>query len=112
MLDRGIAVGLGTDGIRDLWSPYGDGDLLRVALGFARLHGLRTDEDLAGAVELATSRAAGFVHRSWHDLVPGARADVVLLDAENVPDALVRAPARRLVVAGGRLVVADGELLG
>jgi cytosine deaminase len=35
---------------------------------------------------------------------------VVLLDAENVPDALVRAPARRLVVAGGRLVVADGEL--
>ena len=111
MLDRGIAVGLGTDGIRDLWSPYGDGDLLRIALGFARLHGLRTDGELARAVELATSRAAGFVHRDRHDLAPGARADVVLLDAENVPDALVRAPVRRLVVAGGRLVVKDGDLL-
>ena len=45
-----------------------------------------------------------------HGLDPGARADVVLLDAENVPDALVRAPARRTVIAGGRLVVSAGEL--
>ena len=111
MLDRGIAIGLGTDGIRDFWSPYGDGDLLRIALGFARLHGLRTDGELTRAVELATGRAAGFVHRDRHDLVPGARADVVLLDAENVPDALVRAPARRLVIAGGRVVAKDGELV-
>ena len=111
MLDRGIAVGLGTDGIRDLWSPYGDGDVLRIALAFARLHGLRTDDELARAVELATSRAAGFVHRDRHELVPGARADLVLLDAENVPDALVRAPVRRLVIAGGRVVAKDGELV-
>jgi len=111
MLDRGIAVGLGTDGIRDLWSPYGDGDVLRIALAFARLHGLRTDDELARAVELATGRAAGFVHRDRHELVPGARADLVLLDAENVPDALVRAPVRRLVIAGGRVVAKDGELV-
>jgi len=111
MLDRGIAIGLGTDGIRDLWSPYGDGDMLRTALAFARLHGLRADDELARAVELATGRAAGFVHRDRHELAPGARADIVLLDAENVPDALVRAPARRLVIAGGRVVAKDGELV-
>ena len=111
MLDRGIGLGLGTDGIRDLWSPYGDGDMLRIALGFARLHGLRTDAELTRAVELATTGAAGFVHRARHGLVPGARADVVLLDAENVPDALVRAPVRRTVIAGGRLVVSAGEPL-
>ncbi|ACQ79709.1 N-isopropylammelide isopropylaminohydrolase [Beutenbergia cavernae DSM 12333] len=111
MRDLGIPIGLGTDGIRDLWSPYGDGDILRIALGFARLHGLRYDEDLTYAVELATTRAASYVHRSVHDLVPGARADVVLLDAENVPDALMRAPRREVVVAGGRVVVDGGELL-
>ncbi|WGW12778.1 amidohydrolase [Saxibacter everestensis] len=110
MRERGIPAGLGTDGIRDLWSPYGDGDLLRIALNFARLHGLRTDEDLGYAVELATTRAAGFVHRPVHDLVAGARADIVLIDAENVQDALVRAPRRKLVVAGGRVVTRDGEL--
>lgn len=111
MRDRGLPLGLGTDGIRDLWSPYGDGDLLRVALDFARLHGLSTDEDLTRAVELATVGGAPFVHRVANGLVPGARADLVLVDAENVPDALVRAPRRRLVVAGGRPVVRDGEPL-
>lgn len=111
MRAAGVQLGLGTDGIRDLWSPYGDGDLLRVAQGFARLHGLRLDEDLSYAVELATRAAAGFVHRDVHDLAPGARADIVLIDAENVPDALVRAPRREVVVAGGRVVAREGELL-
>jgi cytosine deaminase len=110
MRTAGVAIGLGTDGIRDLWSPYGDGDLLQVARGFARLHGLRTDEDLAYAVELATTAGARFVHRDNHALVPGARADVVLLDAENVPDVLVRAPRREVVIAGGQVVVHDGKL--
>ncbi len=111
MLERGMHLGLGTDGIRDLWSPFGDGDLLKVALGFARLHGLRTDEDLTRAVALATSSAAPFVHRGSHGLSVGDRADVVLLDAENVPDALVRTPRREVVVAGGRVVVRDGDLV-
>ncbi|MFB7917217.1 amidohydrolase [Streptomyces sp. NPDC056061] len=110
MRDRGVPIGLGTDGIRDLWSPFGDGDLLRVALGFARLHGLRTDEELAHAVELASTRAAGFVHREVHGIAAGAPADIVLVDAENVQDALVRTPRRQLVVSGGRIVVRDGEL--
>lgn len=109
--ERGIALGLGTDGIRDLWSPYGDGDMLRIALNFARLHNIRLDEDLIFAVELATRRAAGFVHQATHDLLPGSRADIVLLDAVNVQDALVRVPRRDLVIAGGRVVVRDGELL-
>jgi cytosine deaminase len=32
------------------------------------------------------------VHRDSHDLGVGASGDVVLLDAENVPDVLVRGP--------------------
>lgn len=111
MLTRGMAIGLGTDGIRDLWSPYGDGDMLRIALGFARLHGLRTDEDLVAAVRLASTDAAAFVHRARHDLVVGARADIVVLDAQNVQDALVRAPRRHIVISGGRVVLSDGELV-
>ncbi|HEY3556882.1 MAG TPA: amidohydrolase [Kribbella sp.] len=111
MRAAGVPIGLGTDGIRDLWSPYGDGDLLQVARGFARLHGLRTDEDLTYAVELATTYGGSFVHRENHGLTPGARADIVLLDAENAPDVLVRAPRREVVIAGGQVAVRDGELL-
>ncbi|WP_159706034.1 amidohydrolase [Arthrobacter sp. 18067] len=109
--ERGVPLGLGTDGIRDLWSPFGDGDLLRVAFAFARLHGFRHDDKLTNAVEYATKHGAPFVGREQHDLVAGARADIVLLDAENVPDALVRCPQRRLVVSAGRAVARDGEVL-
>lgn len=111
MRDRGVPLGLGTDGIRDLWSPFGDGDLLRVAFAFARLHGFRHDDKLVTAVEHATKHGAPFVGRELHDLVPGAPADVVLLDAENVPDALVRCPQRRLVLSAGRVVARGGEVL-
>ncbi|SFO53892.1 hypothetical protein SAMN05421854_102189 [Amycolatopsis rubida] len=62
-------------------------------------------------MELATRRAGSFVGRERHDLVPGCRADVVLVAAENVPDALPRAPVRSLVIAGGRVVAKDGEVL-
>lgn len=109
--EHGVSVGLGTDGIRDLWSPYGTGDLLALTTRLAQQTRLRYDEDLVHAARIATSAAASFVGRETHDLVVGARADVVLVDAENVPDAVVRAPRRDLVVAGGRVVVRDGEVL-
>ena len=109
--ENGLRIGLGTDGIRDLWSPYGDGDILGVANTFAQLHGLRRDDDLRYAVELATSRAAGFIGADAHDIVAGARADVVLLDAQNAQDALMRSPRRELVIAGGEVVVTGGEVL-
>jgi cytosine deaminase len=111
MQERAVPLGLGTDGIRDMWSPFGDGDMLRVAFQFARLHGLRHDDKLVAAVNLATRNGAHFVERSMHDLVVGARADIVLLDAENVPDALVRCPQRKLVLSGGRVAARNGEVL-
>lgn len=111
MQEKGVHLGLGTDGIRDLWSPFGDGDLLRVAYAFARLHGFRHDDKLTRAVELATRDGGWFVGREQHDIVVGARADIVLVDAQNVPDVLVRCPQRRLVLSGGRVVARDGEVL-
>ncbi|WP_275291382.1 hypothetical protein [Amycolatopsis sp. La24] len=66
---------------------------------------------MTAAVELATRRAASFVGRERHDLVPGCRADVVLVAAENVPDALMRVPVRSWVIAGGRVVAREGEVL-
>ncbi len=91
--------------------PYGTGDLLALTTQLARLSRFRHDDELVTAARVATSDAARFVGRDVHDLVVGAPADVVLVDAENVPDAVVRAPRRTLVVAGGRVVARDGDVL-
>ena len=99
-----VRFAFGTDGIRDLWSPYGTGDTLGIAWQYARAAGLVRDEDLLRVVQLATNAGAWAVGRDVHDLVEGARADVVLVDAENPMDALVRLPERALVVGGGQVL--------
>jgi cytosine deaminase len=100
----GVRFGFGTDGIRDLWSPYGTGDLLGIAWQYARSSSLVRDEDLSRVVELATTSGASFAGAGRHTLAPGSRADLVLLDAENPMDALVRTPPRELVLGGGRVL--------
>lgn len=100
----GVRFGFGTDGIRDLWSPYGTGDTLGIAWQFARGSSVVRDEDLARVVRAATSDAGWFAGVPDHDIVVGASADLVLLDAEHAPDALVRLPPRQVVIGSGLLL--------
>ena len=44
--EHGVAVCLGQDGIRDLWSPWGDADMLARAAKMAWRAGYRTDADI------------------------------------------------------------------
>jgi cytosine deaminase len=100
----GVRFGFGTDGIRDLWSPYGTGDLLGIAWQYARSSSIVRDEDLRRVVELATTAGAPFAGIRRHALQPGDRADLMLLEAENAMDALVRTPPREVTVGGGRIL--------
>lgn len=102
--DAEVRFGFGTDGIRDLWSPYGTGDLLGIAWQYARASGLVHDEDLRRVVDIATGASAPFTGLERNRLQAGDRADVVLLDAENAMDALVRVPRRELVIGGGQVL--------
>ncbi|MFS0715380.1 amidohydrolase family protein [Microbacterium sp. 2P01SA-2] len=100
----GVRFGFGTDGIRDLWSPYGTGDLLGIAWQYARASSLVRDEDLRRVVDIATAASTPFVGLPAGGLVRGSRADLMLVDAENPMDALVRTPERELVVGNGRVL--------
>ncbi len=100
----GVGFAFGTDGIRDLWSPYGTGDTLRIAWQFARASSVVRDEDLQRILVAATSGAGRFAGRPGHDLVEGAAAHLVLLDAENPMDALVGTPPRQVVIGNGMVL--------
>lgn len=100
----GVRFGFGTDGIRDLWSPYGTGDLLGIAWQYARSSSLVRDEDLRRVVDLATTDGGPVAGTGRVRLAVGDRADLVLLDAENPMDALVRTPPRALVLGSGRIL--------
>ena len=100
----GVTVGLGCDGVRDLWSPWGDGDPLGRAALLAWRAGARRDQDLAAALEVATVGGAGVLGLDGHGLEPGCWADLALVPASTVGEAVVAHPPRSLVLKRGQVV--------
>jgi len=109
--DKGITIFGGNDGIRDTWSPYGIPDMLERAMLIGMRYDLRRDDDLAMAFDCVSNAAARGCGFADYGLSVGARADLVLVDAQSVAHAVVARPRRRLVIANGRIVVRDGELI-
>ncbi|MFP5487236.1 MAG: amidohydrolase [Acidimicrobiia bacterium] len=102
--EHDVPVCLGQDGVRDLWSPWGDADMLARAGQMAWRAGARFDDEIARGVDVATTGGARALGRDDHVLAPGGRGDVVLVDASTVAEAAVVHPPRRLVVRAGRVV--------
>ncbi len=102
---HGVAICLGQDGIRDLWSPWGDADMLARAGLMAWRAGYRRDADIERCVDIATSRGAAAIGVGDHGLTPGCRGDVVLVDAASPAEAAVTSPPRVAVVKAGKPVV-------
>jgi cytosine/adenosine deaminase-related metal-dependent hydrolase len=111
LVERGVAVCSGNDGIRDAWSPFGTGDMLERATHLALRNGFRKDEDLTLALEVCTSRGAAALGVRDYGLEVGCIADLVLVDAECVAEAVAAPSPRKLVVKRGRIVARDGRAL-
>lgn len=107
----GVTVFGGNDGIRDTWTPYGKPDMLERAMLIGLRNDFRRDDDLEVALDCVTHSAARGCGFADYGLLPGSRADLVLVDAQTSAEAVVARPVRKLVVAGGRVVARDGLLV-
>lgn len=107
----GVNICCGSDGIRDAWSPMGNGDMLERAMLLAYRFDWGKDEELRRALDAATTSGAKALGLSEYGLTVGRPADFVLVKAENIADAVVRRPRDRIVVKGGEIVARDGSLL-
>lgn len=103
--EAGIRLGLGSDGIRDLWSPWGNGDMLDRAHQLAYRSSFHADADIAHTLRLATTGGADVRALSDHDLTTGNAADLVVLDARTEVEAVVARAERLLVLRDGVAVL-------
>ncbi|NIF77201.1 amidohydrolase family protein [Paraburkholderia sp. Cy-641] len=110
-LEHGVTLFGGNDGIRDTWTPYGSPDMLERAMLIAMRYGLRRDDDLALAFDCVSGVAARACGFESYGLQAGARADLVLVDADTLAHAIVARPVRKLVMANGKVVARDGALV-
>ena len=102
--------GLGSDGIRDAWSPMGNGDMLERAMLLAFRFDLNKDEELAAAFAAATINGAQALGRKGYGVALGQAADFLLINVQTLGEAVVARPPRQ-VYRGGRLIAANGQLL-
>ncbi|MEU2944546.1 amidohydrolase [Nocardiopsis alba] len=109
--EQGVLLAGGTDGINDLWGPFGDGDMLRRAMLIAYRNSGRSDEELLLALDTVTSNAARVLGVEDHGLHVGGPADLVMVEARTVAQAVAQVPPRRLVMRAGIVVARDGALV-
>ena len=104
----GVVTGIGHDGIRDLWGPYGTGDLLERARHVAYRSAFRRDDDIELVLRAATIGGRELLTGDRRGVEPGAAADLVVVPATNAAEAVVLVPERRAVVRRGVVSRAAG----
>ncbi|WP_433238735.1 amidohydrolase family protein [Streptosporangium sp. CA-135522] len=104
LLEAGVLVGLGSDGVRDPWTPFGDGDMISRAHLLAYRTDARTDEELAACYATAAHGGAALLGLERARLQPGDPADFLLVRAESVAQAVVDKPIPQFVVRNGRVL--------
>lgn len=119
LTEAGVRVGLGEDGQRDYWSPYGNADMLDRTWQLAFTSGFRADRLIEYCLAVATCGGAAIIDPTLSrltsvadrpGLAPGDPADLVLLPGQSVASAVMDRPRDRTVIHAGRLI-AEGLAL-
>lgn len=105
---NGITLGCGNDGVRDLWSPYGSGDMLERTMFLAYRDDLRKDEDIELALNCATYNGAKILRLEGYGTDEGCKADLIVVPARNVAEAVVMHSPRSFVFKNGKVVGGTG----
>ncbi len=100
----GITVCAGNDGIRDTWGPYGNGDMLERAMLLGLRNNFRRDDELDIALETITTGGATALRLADYGIASGNQADLVLVDAETIAEAIAARPAGRTTIKRGKIL--------
>jgi cytosine/adenosine deaminase-related metal-dependent hydrolase len=100
----GVVVCAGSDGLRDTWGPYGNADMLERATLLGMRNNLRRDDELPLALAACTTGGAAALGLADYGIAPGCHADLVLVPAETLGEAVAQHPAPRTVIRRGRVV--------
>ena len=105
-LEAGVNVAVAQDDIDDPYYPFGRGDMLELAFVMCHAAHLGAPGELESAFDMVTYNAAKGMRMERYGLRVGDYADLVLLDAGGVRDALRLQPDRLAVIKRGKVVAA------
>ena len=104
LLAEGVTVCLGQDDISDAYYPFGRNNMLEVAFLAAHLLWMTTSREMETLYDMVTINAAQAMNISDHELKVGANANLVVLDAPNILEALRNHNTPSCVISNGKLI--------
>ena len=104
LFDEGVPIALGQDDIADAYYPYGRNNMLEVAFLASHLLWMTTFEEMDILYDLITTKAAQAMALKDFGLTVGNRANLVVLNAESVWEALTYHEAPAHVIKDGKEV--------
>jgi cytosine deaminase len=107
LLAEGVLVCLGQDDISDAYYPFGRNNMLEVAFLNAHLLWMTTREEMEVLYDMVTTKAAQAIGLRDFEIKVGSPANLVVLDAPNVLEALREHAAPKYVISHGKLVDAS-----
>lgn len=103
--DGGVNVCLASNNIRNAFTPYGNGDLMQIAMLSIPVSHLGGADDLPTVLAMITENPAKALGLKDYGIGVNKNADLVLLDTKNVNDAIIDIPDRLYVIKNGKITV-------
>ena len=104
LLAAGVNVAFGHDCVMDPWYSLGSGDMLEVAHMGLHVAQMTSQAGMRDAFDAVTTRAARAMGLADYGIAPGNTANLVLLQARDVTEAIRLRAARLKVWRAGRLL--------
>lgn len=103
--DAGVNVVLASNNIRNPFTPYGNGDLLQVAMLAIPVAHLGGADDIGTVLPMITENAARALGLKEYGIKENNEANMVLLDTRKYQDAIIDIPQRLYVIKSGKVTV-------
>lgn len=103
--DGGVNMCLASNNIRNAFTPYGNGDLMQIAMLAIPVSHLGGADDLPTVLPMITTNPAKALGLKNYGIGIGKNADLVLLDTKSLNDAIIDIPDRLFVIKNGKVTV-------
>jgi cytosine deaminase len=104
LMAAGLTVAFGHDCVMDPWYSLGSGDMLEVAGMGVHVAQMTSIDGMHACFEAVTTNAAKLMGLEGYGLAPGCNADLVVLQASGVVEAVRLKATRLFVLRRGKVV--------
>jgi len=107
LLEAGVNVSFGQDCVNDTFYPLGSADMLQVANITVHAAQMSLPSELEKVFDMITGDAARILNIEGYGIEEGCDANLVVIDATNIREAMALCPNRPYVIREGRILVVN-----